>query len=74
MYENLARLISSGAEIRRTPLDTEQDWAGFTRDHPAALPLFAVDERSRLVFAVAGGKFEPANGWTVFALHPAGAH
>jgi NhaP-type Na+/H+ or K+/H+ antiporter len=63
-YARLAALLSKGGEIRATELDAA---------HPDVLPLFSVDERGKLAFAVAGRNLEVAAGWSVLALHPAAA-
>jgi CPA1 family monovalent cation:H+ antiporter len=69
-YAKLAGMLNKGAEIEATKLTAEFDWEAFGKTHPAAVPLFAADERGRLSFALAGEKFEPGAGWTVHALHP----
>ncbi len=71
-YARLAERLASGGEIRITKLTSEFGRKDFESRNPNALMLFGVDERDRLHFAVAGGRFEPGPGWKVCALHAKG--
>lgn len=68
-YDRLAERLASGGEVRITKLTAEFGRQDFDSRNPNALMLFGIDERDRLHFAVAGGRFEPGPGWKVCALH-----
>lgn len=69
-YAKLSGLLNKGAEVKATRLTAESDRETFAGADPRPVPLFVIDERGRLSFALAGMKFEPTNGSTVYALHP----
>lgn len=69
-YAKLAGMLSKGAQVKAVALGTDSSWSSFVQANPRALPLFAVDDRGRLSFAVAGRAFEPGQTSTVYVLDP----
>lgn len=71
IYPKLASLVSQGAEIRRTRLSEEFDWAAYEAENGGrVIPLFAVTPEGRLRMFLAEEAVEPGPGWSVLALAP----
>jgi len=68
-YAKLAGMLSKGAQVQAIGLSPDSGWEAFVEANPQALPLFAVDDRGRLSFAVAARKFEPGPKATVYVVN-----
>ncbi|MEQ9508938.1 MAG: sodium:proton antiporter [Alloalcanivorax xenomutans] len=68
-YARLASLISQGAEVRKTRLTDEFDYAAYLQvEDRQVWPLFAVDTRDRIHVFSANSRPEPKSGWSLFGL------
>lgn len=68
-YGTLANWIGNGAEIRKTQLSKEFDFAAFNKKYQdCSIQLFAVDNKERLKIFTSDNELKPEAGWTIISL------
>lgn len=69
-YDDLARRLEAGGEIRTTGLTDAFTFEDFRARYPDAVFLFATDREGRLRFPTADVALHPKAGWSITVLHP----
>jgi len=60
--------IAGDWEVKTTVLSDEFGFEDYQKRHPKNLPIYAIDEESRVHFMVADRKVVPSTGWSIAAL------